>query len=400
MAAFPDRLAERLAGIEAGGLLRRLEPASGIDLSSNDYLGFASDPALGRRMINALRGRPVGSTGSRLLRGDSILHREVEASLAAFVGREAAVLFPSGYQANVALLSSLLRPGDAVFSDALNHASIIDGIRLGRAERTIYPHRDAGALRATLARFRAADRSGLRVIVTESLFSVDGDVAPLRELADLAEEFSALLIVDEAHATGLYGGAGSGGGLVQALGLGGRVFATVHTGGKALGAGGAWVAGDARLKDYLVNVARPFIFTTAPIPALAALLRLSIDHWSGVGPDRSREVRRRASAFREMLGPIAAAASVPGVPDGAEGPIVPFVIGGNREAVAAASRLRRQGFDARAIRPPTVPDGTARLRLTVTWPVGEAALRRFAGVLGAALDGGPGGDRPGEHGGA
>ncbi|MEE9292487.1 MAG: 8-amino-7-oxononanoate synthase [Acidobacteriota bacterium] len=387
MSPFPDRLATRLAEIYTAGLGRRLDPAGGIDLSSNDYLGFATDPVLGRRFLAALRGRPVGSTGSRLLRGESELHREVEAALAAFVSRETALLFPSGYQANLGLLSSLLRSGDTVFSDALNHASIIDGIRLGKAERVIYPHADTSALRQTLERFRYPDPTGLRVIVTESLFSVDGDLAPLRELADLADEFGALLIVDEAHATGLLGAPGSGGGLVQALGLTKRVFATVHTGGKALGAGGAWVAGDAHVREYLVNTARPFIFTTAPIPALPTLLRLSIDHWAQVGGDRAREVLRRAAAFRGMLRSAVSATSdpVPGVVEGIEGPIVPFVIGDNRRAMAAARRLQENGFDARAIRPPTVPEGTARLRLTVTWPVGEATLARFTTVLCAML---------------
>ena len=387
MSPFPDRLAARLAEIESGGLKRRLEPAGGIDLSSNDYLGFATDPVLGRRFLAALRGRPVGSTGSRLLRGESDLHREVETALAGFVSRETALLFPSGYQANLGLLSSLLRSGDTVFSDALNHASIIDGIRLGKAERVIYPHADTSALRRSLERFRYPDPTGLRVIVTESLFSADGDMAPLGALADLADEFGALLIVDEAHATGLFGAPGSGGGLVQALGLTRRVFATMHTGGKALGAAGAWVAGDAHLREYLVNTARPFIFTTAPIPALPTLLRLSIDHWARVGPDRAREVLRRAAAFRDTLRSLASAtsATVPSVAEGIEGPIVPFVIGDNRRAVAAARRLQENGFEARAIRPPPVPEGTARLRLTVTWPVGEATLGRFTTVLRAML---------------
>ncbi len=251
----------------------------------------------------------------------------------------------------------------------------------------IYPHADTAALRRTLERFRYPDPTCLKVIVTESLFGVDGDMAPLRALADLADEFGALLIVDEAHATGLYGAPGKGGGLVQALELTRRVFATVHTGGKALGAAGAWVAGDARLKEYLVNTARPFIFSTAPIPALSTLLRLSIDHWAEVGQDRAREVLRRAAAFRDTLRSTMSMStvSVPGVAEEIEGPIVPFIIGDNRRAVAVARRLQESGFDARAIRPPTVPDGTARLRLTVTWPVGEATLERFTTTLHTML---------------
>jgi 8-amino-7-oxononanoate synthase len=395
MRPFPAILTGRLGQIESEGLRRRLRPASGIDLSSNDYLGFATDPVLGDRLAKALPGLPVGSTGSRLLRGESAILEEVEAGLARFVGRDAAVLFPSGYQANTALLSALLRPGDAVFSDELNHASIIDGIRLGRAKRMIYPHRDHAGLRRVLQRFRQPGASpGLRVIVTESLFSVDGDTAPLMELAGLAEEFSALLIVDEAHATGLFGSGSTGGGLVQALGLSDRVFATVHTGGKALGSGGAWVAGDPNLKDYLANIARPFIFSTAPIPALAVLLNLALDRWREVGEERAHQVLERATTFRNALRTVATDLAepvpgirepVPGTPGSVAGPILPFVIGDNRRAVRTAARLQRQGFDARAIRPPTVPQGTARLRLTVTWPVAEPTLNRFADALHAAL---------------
>jgi 8-amino-7-oxononanoate synthase len=403
MRPFPAALAGRLDRLESEGLHRRLRPASGIDLSSNDYLGFATDPVLSDRLARTLSHLPVGSTGSRLLRGESALLEEVEAALARFVGRDAALLFPSGYQANVALLSALLRSGDAVFSDELNHASIIDGIRMGRAERVIYPHGDHAALRRALQGFRPPGApQGLRVIVTESLFSVDGDAAPLSELAGLAEEFSALLIVDEAHATGLFGSGPTGGGLVQALGLSDRVFATVHTGGKALGAGGAWVAGDPDLKNYLVNVARPFIFSTAPIPALAVLLNLVLGHWHAVGEERAREVLNRAAAFRNTLRAVAAALPKPvpglrepvagpgfrepGLREPGLGPILPFVIGDNRRAVRTAARLQRQGFDARAIRPPTVPEGTARLRITVTWPVAEATLHRFAEALRDALD--------------
>ncbi len=398
----PEILASRLRALDPPGLRRVMRPATGIDLCSNDYLGLARDPELARRAAAALSDLPAGATGSRLLRGESELHEATEAALARAAGREAAVLFPSGYQANLALLSSLLRPGDRVFSDALNHASIIDGLRLGRADKQVYPHADAAGLRrlleqapgaasaATGAVTAAGARQGpLRVIVTESLFSMDGDAAPLAALCDLAEEHAALLIVDEAHATGLYGT--TGGGLVQARGLTSRVFATVHTGGKALGVGGAWIAGDGMLKDYLVNFSRPFIFSTAPVPALCVLLRLAFDRWSEVGPARSAELLRRAGRLRERLAALSAApGETPEQPitpmrSMAIGPIVPFILGDNRRAVAVAEALQRRGFDARAIRPPTVPEGTARLRLTVTWPVSDAALDRFIVALEAAL---------------
>jgi 8-amino-7-oxononanoate synthase len=283
----------------------------------------------------------------------------------------------------VALLSSLLRAGDVVFSDALNHASIIDGLRLGRAERRIYPHADPAGLRRLLeAAARTDGAAPLRVIVTESLFSMDGDAAPLAALADLAEEFSALLIVDEAHATGLFGA--SGGGLAQACGLGGRVFATVHTGGKALGVGGAWVAGDQRLKDYLVNFSRPFIFSTAPIPALCVLLRLALDRWRAVGPGRAADLLRRATRLRGRLQRLSAGPAA-ALLEAAAGPILPFVLGDNRRALFVSEELRRRGFDARAIRPPTVADGTARLRLTISWPVAEEIHERFVVALEETL---------------
>ncbi|MGH9749766.1 MAG: aminotransferase class I/II-fold pyridoxal phosphate-dependent enzyme, partial [Candidatus Polarisedimenticolia bacterium] len=297
MDRFPGPLAARLEALHAAGLHRALRRPSGFDLSSNDYLGFAADPDLASRARDALRGVPGGAGASRLLRGDLELHHECEAALARFAGREAAVLFPSGYQANLALLSSLLRPGDRIFSDALNHASIIDGIRLGRGTKMIYPHADAAGLEALLARHTPPPGSS-RFVVTESLFSMDGDRAPLADLAAVAERHGAHLIVDEAHATGLYGG---GAGLAREAGIADRVFASVHTGGKALGAAGAWVAGDRRLKEYLVNFARPFVFSTAVLPALAVLLRESVAFWADHGPERAAEVLARAGALRGWL---------------------------------------------------------------------------------------------------
>ncbi len=396
MDRLPPLLAARLEALEPAGLRRRLAPAAGVDLCSNDYLGFARDGELASRFAAAVRGLPLGSTGSRLLRGETAIHEEAEAALARFTGSEAAVLFPSGYQANLALLSALLREGDMVLSDELNHASLIDGVRLSRAKKLVYPHADTAELRRLLGeRGAGGPGRGMTVIVTESLFSMDGDTAPLADLAAVAREFSALLVVDEAHATGLFGEGAGGGGLVQAAGLAEAVFATIHTGGKALGAGGAWVAGGARLKDYLVNFSRPFIFSTATLPALAALLKLAVEYWGETGRARAREVLERARHLRRLLEPVARPqgsqedrphSAVGGNRrDGSEGPIVPLIIGDNHRTVAVARELQRRGFDARAIRPPTVPEGTARLRLTVTWPVGREDLERFAEAAAAAL---------------
>ncbi len=361
---------------------RALKPRSRIDLASNDYLGFAGDPELAERFRARLVGLPVGAAGSRLLRGELPIHAEAERALADFAGAETALLFPSGYQANLALLTALLRPGDSVFSDALNHASIIDAVRLSGARKMIYSHADAAALARALA---AAPGEGLKLIVTESRFSMDGDVAPLTAIAALAKAHDALLVVDEAHAVGLHGefAAGRAGGFVDELGLRGEVFATIHTGGKALGAGGAWVAGGPELRDHLVNLSRPFIFSTGVIPALAALLIESVARWRAVGSERARETLRRAKAARAAL--RAAAGARAEVPAG-DGPILPVIVGSNERALAVAAALQAGGFDVRAVRPPTVPAGTARLRLTVTWPVAEADWARLPAALERALD--------------
>ncbi len=381
---FPEILKARLAALDKDSMRRALTPRAGIDLASNDYLGFAADPELARRFYEGVKGLPTGAAGSRLLRGEMKIHEQTEALLADFCGAEAAMLFPSGYQANIGLLTALLKPGDTVYSDALNHASIIDGVRLSGVRKRIYPHGhgNTAALRAMLAEDRF--EPGLKLIVTESLFSMDGDIAPLQQLAALAQECRASLIVDEAHATGLFGdlAAGRGGGLVQQLGLREKVFVTIHTGGKALGAGGAWIAGDGQLKEYLVNFSRPFIFSTAPIPALARLLQLAVEYWREAGPARAAGVLGKAAELHRQL----RAANLPQValPDIA-GPIIPVILGDNERTLRIASALQTAGFDARAIRPPTVPEDTARLRLTVTWPLSALEIERFIGALQKAV---------------
>ena len=374
-----ELLAVRLAALDDAALRRDLRRRAGHDFASNDYLGFASDPALTERLRAALAGTPSGAAGSRLLRGHLELHEEVEAELAEFSGAETALLFPSGYQANLALLTALLRKGDILYSDASNHASLIDAARLSRAERRIFPHGDLAVLEKLLE--SDARAGGMRLIAVESLYSMDGDLADLPALAELATRHHAGLVVDEAHATGLWG---RGGGRVDALGLRSKVLATVHTGGKALGTGGAWIAGSAGLKDYLVNFSRPVIFSTAATPALALLLRESARHWreDGRGEARAAAVLARAAAFRDAL--RAAAGARAQVPAG-DGPIVPVVLGGNARALAVAAELQAAGFDARAIRPPTVPEGSARLRLTITWPVDDATRAEFVTALGRIL---------------
>jgi 8-amino-7-oxononanoate synthase len=358
-------LREGLATLEAASLRRRLGSPFGLDLSSNDFLGLADDPRLIAAMQEALPELGAGATGSRLLRGNQPVFERLEERLAAFCGAEAALLFSSGYAANVGLMQALLGSDDIVLSDEHNHASLIDGMRLSGAKKFVYPHQDLDAVDAALQ----APRHGGRVfIATESVFGMDGDQTPLAELAALAEDHGALLIVDEAHATGLYGLRGAG--RVEELGLRDRVLATVHTGGKGLGAGGAWVAGSGELRDHLINRARSFVFSTAPLPVLAAALFSAVDIVEHE-PQRRSEVQRKSALLRSAL--LRAGART-----GGDSPIVPLFVGDNAAAMQLQERLRTEGFDVRAIRPPTVPAGTARLRLVVRYPIADVDLERFA----------------------
>lgn len=368
---FEDSLTATLAELQAGGVLRQMRLPCGLDLVSNDYLGFAQHPDIAGAMRAALAHLPAGSGGSRLLRGHHEMFERIEERLAVFSGTEAALLFGSGYAANVGLLQAIARSEDVIFSDAHNHASLIDGIRLTKARAVVYPHQDLHALDRALA----APRTGRAIVVSESVFSMDGDVTPLREMSDIAERHDAVLVVDEAHATGMYGARGSG--LVEAEGLRARVVATIHTGGKALGSGGAWVAGSRALRDVLVNRARSFIFSTAPIPVLAAALDAGLDLLDKE-PERRREVHRKSALLRQAL-----AAHDVQAPGGCF--IVPIMAGSNEAALALQSGLMAAGFDVRAIRPPSVAPGTARLRVTVRYPVGDDDLHRFAAEVGRVL---------------
>lgn len=341
-------LRDRLDSLHFQSSYRSLRPRRGVDFCSNDYLGFSQDPLLKKKICSEVGGYDLGSTGSRLLRGQSEVFEETEALLAQFCGRETALIFPSGYQANLGLLTSLLSSEDTVFSDRLNHASLIDGILLSRAKKEIYSHHDLKSLEEKL---KKTPQSRLRVIVTESLFGMDGEFAPLKELADLAETYRALLIVDEAHATGIWGNLG--GGRVQDLGLQGRVFASVHTAGKSMGVSGAWICGDLFLKEYLVNFSRAFIFSTAPSPWLALSLKSAVLHWNQVGKVRAHELIAKTKLFRSQVRTLG------------EGPIIPVLVGENKKALEMSEKLFSKGFDVRAIRPPTVPEGTARLRITL-----------------------------------
>ena len=354
------RLTERRQAIDDAGLRRTLRPPSGIDLCSNDYLGLAGHPRLKQRMADAVMAEGVGSTGSRLLRGERSAFARVEDKFARFKGTERSLYFSSGYLANLAVLTTFPEPGDVIFSDERNHASLIDGARLSRARRVVFPHNDAAALERLL---REDTGAGQKFVVVESLFSMDGDQAPLPEYAVLCRAAGAELIVDEAHAVGVYGESGRG--------LAGDVFVSINTAGKALGVSGAFVAGSADAIEYLIQRARPFIFSTAPPPAIAAALEASLEVVD-TEPERRERLLARARYLRERLGLAG------------DSPIIPIIIGENERAVAVALELQAAGFDVRAIRPPTVPVGTARLRVTVNQGLSEEVLDRFVTALEVA----------------
>ena len=371
--ALATRVRARLVDLGSQGLLRRLRPPAGLDLASNDYLGLATHPRIVRRMAEAVTRQGCGSTGSRLLRGHRECFTGIEHRFAEFKRAERSVYFSSGYLANLGVLSTLPEAGDVVFSDERNHASLIDGLRLSRARRVVFPHNDAGRLAQLLS---DDDGSGQRFVVVESLFSMDGDFAPLADYAAICRETGAALVVDEAHAVGVYGDDGSG--LIRARGVEDDVLLSVNTAGKALGVAGAFVAGPAWVIDYLEQRARSFVFSTAPPPALTAALSASLDAIAAE-PERRATLDARVAFVRTRLSDI-------GVPLPADpSQIIPIVVGENDAAVALAETLQDQGFDVRAIRPPSVPPGTARLRVSVNIGLSEGELGRFVDALQHSL---------------
>lgn len=362
------RILAQLSEIEARGELRSLETARGIDFSSNDYLGLANDPRMKQAVAEGVqRATRIASTGSRLLSGHDDAWTELERDFAAWIGAEAALYFTSGYAANVGLLSAAVGPDDVVFSDSANHASLIDGMRLAKCRRVIFPHLDLHTLELELRR-HAPGAKGARAIVVESLFSMEGDVAPLAELAALAARYEAHLIVDEAHATGVRGPRGRG--VVAEAGLDGRVFATIHTCGKALASAGAFVCGSAALRQFLINRARTFIFSTALPPYFAEQVRAGMQLAIAADAQRAHLAESPQWLRGELtrLGfDTASSASQ----------IVPVVLGTSDAARFFAEQLKSRGFGVRAIRPPTVPPGTARLRLSLTSALTRETLRHF-----------------------
>ena len=290
-----QRIRARIAALGANGLLRTLREPAGIDLSSNDYLNLSKHPVLATRLIEGTVREGCGSTGSRLLRGERECFAEVERRFARFKGAERALYFSTGYLANIGVLTTLAETGDVIFSDRRNHASLIDGMRLSRARAAVFPHNDVRRLERLLA---GSSESGVRFVVVESLFSMDGDVAPLAEYAALCRSSGAVLVVDEAHAVGIYGGRGSG--LMEAAGIDHENCISINTAGKALGVAGAFVAGPSWAVEYLVQRARPFVFSTAPPPALADALDASLTIVAEE-PERRERLLVRAAYLRARL---------------------------------------------------------------------------------------------------
>jgi 8-amino-7-oxononanoate synthase len=350
-----------------------------VAFCSNDYLGLANHPALAAAAVRAAARDGFGASAARLVSGDLPAHRDLESAVAGLLGREAALLFPSGYQTNIGVLTALAGPEDVIVSDALNHASIVDGCRLSRARIAIYPHGDAATAGRLLGEGQAARR---RLLVTESLFSMDGDAAPLQALAGAAQAHDAIMIVDEAHAFGVLGPRGRG--LCAENHIEPEVL--VGTLGKALGAAGGFAAGTALLRDFLVNRARTFIFTTALPPAVAAAAHAALELASGPEGDRRREaLRDRLTWLAAHLGSlqpagIPAPASFPG------GPILPFILGSEARALAVSAALGQRGVFVPAIRPPTVPVGSARLRITLSAAHEQTDLQILVDALREALE--------------
>jgi 8-amino-7-oxononanoate synthase len=370
-----------LDALEAEGLRRSLSPLSGaigpeieiggqrvLNFSSNDYLSLARHPDLARALKNALETYGVGSGASRLIAGDTDLHQALEKRLAAFEHTEAARLFNSGYTANLGILSTLCGPDDVIFSDELNHASLIDGARLSRAHVEVYPHGDVAALAVALRRRASARR---RLICTDAVFSMDGDIAPLGEIVELADRYDAMVVVDEAHATGVFGPSGAG--LCEHLGLEHGVDVRMGTLSKGLGTFGAYAATSTAVAELLLNRARGLVFSTAMPPSICAAALAAVNL---VVTDASLRVRLWANIQRFAAGLLSL-----GLPAQSRSPIFPVVFGDPEVAVTASARLLERGVFARAIRPPTVPAGTSRVRFSVCAGHTEAQIDQAISAL-------------------
>lgn len=361
-------MANELSALRAADQLRGLPNPSGIQLGSNDYLGLSTHPLLKAAIIRALEeDERYCSTGSRLLTGNHERWDKLESEFAGFVAADAALYFPTGYAANIGLLTSVLHQDDMVLSDAANHASLIDGMRLSRARRVIFPHLDLDYLERALK--KASSQEGERFIVVERIFSMDGDRAPLPELIGLCERYGAWLIVDEAHSTGVN----------DPIERADCILATVHTCGKALASMGAFVAGSRTLRDFLINRARTFIFTTGLPPYCAAHVHESMVLAAGAG-DRRTHLAKLGGHLRKSMQAF-------GFNTGrSDSQIVPLVLGSNETVLRCASALTASGFSVSAIRPPTVPVGTSRIRISLNAALSFEDIDRFLNALVVARE--------------
>ncbi|MBO4221564.1 8-amino-7-oxononanoate synthase [Bradyrhizobium neotropicale] len=360
-----------LQDLKDDGRLRGLKPRAGLDFVSNDYLALASAPRMRNAVAAALEaGTPIGSGGSRLLRGNCDEHEQLEADAARFFGAETALFFGGGYVANFALLTTLPQRGDLLVLDALVHASIHEGARAGRAEYCESAHNDPKSVEDRIRDWRAKGGMGRVWIVVESIYSMDGDFAPLEELAAIADRYDAFLVVDEAHATGVYGAQGRG---LTVPYEGRENLIVIHTCGKALGAAGAIVTLTRVLRDFMVNRCRPFIFATAPSPLMAVAVQEALSILQQE-PDRQQRLASLVAFTHREL-------SVRGSQSPSRSQIVPYIVGDNARAMALAAALQARGFDIRGVRPPTVPAGTARLRISITLNVGEDDVRAMLDAL-------------------
>lgn len=344
-----------------------------VNFGSNDYLGLAAEPRLAAAAAEAALALGCGAGASPLVTGHVEAHRRLEQRLAEFEGAAASLLFSSGYAANLGAISALVGREDAIFADEKNHASMIDGCRLSRATVHVYPHRDANALATLLAARKGFRR---RLIATESVFSMDGDIAPLVEIAELAAEHDCILLVDEAHATGVFGARGRG--VAESLGVEDKIDMRIGTLSKALGCSGGFVCGSRRLIDWLVNAARPYVFSTALAPPVAAAGSAALEVVRDE-PERRVELLRRADDLRARL--IGGGWSI----GESASQIIPLVAGEAAQALAWSERLRAAGLLVPAIRPPSVPNGQSLLRVSLTWRHTPAMIEQLVEALGVLV---------------
>ncbi|MHB8708994.1 MAG: 8-amino-7-oxononanoate synthase [Desulfuromonadales bacterium] len=383
-----ERWSKELAELDASGMRRSLRTVDGqgpraeVDgrdvllLCSNNYLGLAGHPALLEAAAAATWRFGAGSGASRLVSGTLPPHAQLEERLAAFKGSEAALLFNSGFAANTGILQGLFGPDDIIFSDELNHASLIDGCRLSRARTVVYPHRDLQTLERLLMA-EAPHRKGRWLIVTDGVFSMDGDIAPLVALCDLKERFDALLMVDDAHGTGVLGASGRG--TAEHLGCLGRIDLQMGTLGKALGCAGAYLAAPRVVIDTLINRSRPFIFSTSLPPAVPAAAMAALDIVASV---EGEQLRNHLQRNREQFTGHLHEAGLDLLTSATQ--IVPVLVGEPAPTMTITRRLLDDGIFLQGIRPPTVPEGTCRLRATVMATHDPMDLERAADRIVAA----------------